>query len=106
MALLLLVLLAYGSAAAQSTGAAAPAAADAGSKTDPHAESIVVPGYRMKAAPVPRTNKAPTYLPQTLGCSHALSPASCRTAIATPALQNDVGGQPATSQTLTTTGCQ
>ena len=104
-ATMVLALLSYGVAVAQPAGTSAPASAPSTSQGNAHEESIVVPGARMRAAPTPHTNPGPQYVPQGSAAATpqpSIMPHShCNTA-----LQNDVGGQPATSQTLTTTGCQ
>jgi hypothetical protein len=104
---MVLVLLSCGFAAAQTSGMSmpAPASPDGATKSNPHEESIVVPGTRMKAAPIPGTEVAPHSAPQGT-VAGTPEPSIMPHSHCDTALQNDVGGQPATSQTLTTTDCQ
>jgi len=104
---MVLVLSSIGFAAAQTTGTSAPASTspDGNTKSNAHEETIVVPGFRMKAAPIPHSDTAPHYTPQG-SAAGTPQPSIMPHSHCDTALQNDVGGQPATSQTLTTTDCQ
>jgi hypothetical protein len=87
------VLFSLGSSAAfaQTSGTATPA------PKAPTQENIVVEGARKTAAPTTTYERAPVYTPAGTPEPSVMPHSYCQSA-----LQDDVGGQPGTSQTLTT----